>query len=325
MDVEEPTTPLKPKPKANPTTQSTAPKLTKLQPLRRSKRIKAILQNKGSAAMASEEHEEEFIKPEDLDYSLLWDYFDLDTTEPYTDLGHYQIALDHDKEPLWHTMPAGLEALSYAPHSYASSKSKNDPDTLTWEQAMVHPLKEQLIEAAMKEIQELEEHGTWTEIPKSKATDQIIPTTWVFRLKKRPDGSLKRVKGRLAIRGNLEKNKNKINEVGIEESCSSPVVFWSTVRTFMVIAIILGWETISIDCLNAFVQATIDRPTFIQIPRGFRTKANDNETCLSLNKVRASMVSPVLPNYSMISPLEYSSKSDSSSPFRTPAYSSVMD
>ena len=52
----------------------------------------------------------------------------------------------------------------------------------------------------------------------------------------------------------------------------------------MVIAIILGWETISIDCLNAFVQATIDRPTFIQIPRGFRTKANDNETCLSLNK-----------------------------------------
>ena len=50
--------------------------------------------------MASEEHEEEFIKPEDLDYSLLWDYFDLNTVEPFTDLGHYQIALDDDKEPL---------------------------------------------------------------------------------------------------------------------------------------------------------------------------------------------------------------------------------
>ena len=39
-----------------------------------------------------------------------------------------------------------------------------------------------------------------------------------------------------------------------------------------------------IDCLNAFVQASIDRPTFIQIFRGFKTAKGDRDTCLSLGK-----------------------------------------
>ena len=52
----------------------------------------------------------------------------------------------------------------------------------------------------------------------------------------------------------------------------------------MVMALVLGWETISMDCLNAFVQAAIDRPTFIQVPRGFRTAKGDRSTCLSLKR-----------------------------------------
>ena len=149
---------------------------------------------------------------------------------------------------------------------------------------MSHPWKQQFLESAKAEIQELERHGTWVEIPRSQATDQIIPTTWVFRIKRKPDGTVKKVKGRLAIRGDLERNKNKINEAGIAETCASPVVFWSTVCTFMVVSIILGWETTSIDCLNAFVQADIDRPTFIQVPRGFKSADGSRETCLSLKK-----------------------------------------
>jgi len=222
--------------------------------------------------------------PDELDHSLLWDDFDLNNGAHSEDQGPNQVARDEEGEPIWHTMPAALEALSHAPHSHAASKSKNDPDTLTWDQAMAHPWKEQFLESAAKEIKELEDHGTWVEIPRSQATDQIIPTTWVFRIKRKPDGTFKKVKGRLAIRGDLEKNKNKINEAGIEETCASPVVFWSAVRTFMVLAIVLGWETISIDCLNAFVQASIDRPTFIQVPRGFKTAKGDRDTCLSLRK-----------------------------------------
>ena len=182
-----------------------------------------------------------------MDYGMPWCDIDLNSNSPSPNEGPNQVVRDSEGEPVWPTMPASLEAISYAPHVYAAAKAKNDPDTLTWDQAMAHPWKNKFLESAVVEIKELEEHGTWKEIPRHQATDQIIPTTWVFRIKRKPDGTFKKVKGRLAIRGDLERNKNMVNDSGVEESSSSPVVFWSTVRTFLVIAIVLGWETISID------------------------------------------------------------------------------
>ena len=97
------------------------------------------------ATTASTEEVQEWMKPEDLDYSLQWDEFDLNSGAHSEDQGHNQVARDEEGEPIWHTMPAALEALSCAPHSYAAAKSKNDPDTLTWDQAMVHPWKERIV------------------------------------------------------------------------------------------------------------------------------------------------------------------------------------
>ena len=114
----------------------------------------------------------------------MWDSFELNNGAKTDNERPNQVARNEEGEPLWHTMSAGLEALSCAPHSHASSKSKNDPDTLTWDQAMAHPWKDKFLKSAMVEIKELEDHGTWIEIPKSQATDQIIPMTWVFCIKR---------------------------------------------------------------------------------------------------------------------------------------------
>ena len=69
--------------------------------------------------------------PDELDCSLLWDEFDLNSGAHSEDQGPNQVARDKEGEPIWHAMPAALEALSCAPHSHAASKSKNDPDALT--------------------------------------------------------------------------------------------------------------------------------------------------------------------------------------------------
>ena len=81
-----------------------------------------------AANTAQAEPEEETITPQDLDYSLLWDEFDLNNGARTHNERPNQVARNEEGEPIWHTMPAGLEALSYAPHFCASSKSKNDPD-----------------------------------------------------------------------------------------------------------------------------------------------------------------------------------------------------
>ena len=165
---------------------SSTKKLSEKKPTRRSERI-AKMQAKKIAGAATASLADEYMIPGDLDYTLLWDEFDLNNGGYSENQGPNQVAQDEEGEPIWHTMPAGLEALSYAPHSYSAAKSKNDPDTLTWDQAMRHPWRQQFLESAQTEIQELEKHGTWIEIPRSKATDQIIPTTWVFRIKRKPE------------------------------------------------------------------------------------------------------------------------------------------
>jgi hypothetical protein len=102
--------------------------------------------------------------------------------------------------------------------SYAFKASKSDPDILSYDEAMVDVDRELWIEAAKKEIKSLEEHGTWTEVDASEATSRILPSQWVFKRKRTPDGNVKSHKGRTVARGDLEQ--------GVFETYA-PVVAWS--------------------------------------------------------------------------------------------------
>ena len=125
----------------------------------------------------------------------------------------------------------------------------------------------------MKEIRELEEHGCWEEVPISEAKGSpIIPSQWVFRLKRRPDGTVTKYKGRIVLRGDLMKD--------IHDK-TSPVVAFSTVRIFLIMSVFLGWYTCSVDFANAFIQATRPDEVFMHVPRGFKAKPNH---CLRLIK-----------------------------------------
>ena len=63
----------------------------------------------------------------------------------------------------------------------------------------------------------------------------------------------------------------------------SPVVQFSSVRLFLAWSLMLGWYTCSIDFSNAFIQATLEEPTFIHLPRGF-IGSGRKKTCLRLKK-----------------------------------------
>ena len=56
--------------------------------------------------------------------------------------------------------------------------------------------KEEWINAAILEIEGLESKETWVEEDISKATTKVLPGTWTFKLKRRPDGSVKKHKAR---------------------------------------------------------------------------------------------------------------------------------
>ena len=150
-------------------------------------------------------------------------------------------------------------------------KVSTNPDIFTYEEAMNSEFRDEFIEAAQLEISALEQHGTWEEVSKTSATGKIIPNTWVFTIKRKPDGSIKKFKARLCLRGDLQK--------GIFETYA-PVACFSTIRIFLITALMFGWETCTIDFSNAFVQALVKTDVWMHLPRGFMSTRSG--TCLKL-------------------------------------------
>ena len=114
-----------------------------------------------------------------------------------------------------------------------TARKGNDPDTPTFNEAMSGPHREQFIKAMYKEIKTLEKLKTWNVIQKSDVpTDQkVIPSTWAFKIKRYPDGRLRKFKARFCVRGDRQ-------EEGVDYFESyAPVVSWATVRMLMRIAI----------------------------------------------------------------------------------------
>ena len=171
--------------------------------------------------------------------------------------------------------PLGLEFVVEA----CAASAKTDPDTLSWWEAMRDKDAQQFKQSATTEITALHKHDTWKLVDRSKATDKILPGTWVFRRKRNPGtGAIIKYKGRYAVRGDLQK--------GVFDTFA-PVVQWSTVRMLMMIALRYGYHTRCIDFSSAFVQAKLDKPVWIDLPKGdYPELFGENTTgkCLELKK-----------------------------------------
>ena len=159
--------------------------------------------------------------------------------------------------------------------SIYKARAMKDPDTLTFDEAMRSPQREQWMKSAQKEITGLENRGTWTEVPMSEALTKILPGAWVFRKKRSPSGEIRKFKARYCVRGDLKEDDDEDNY--------APVVAWSTVRLFLVLCFLLEWTTASIDFTNAFVQSILDTPIWIHIPRGFVSTKGPG-SCLKLRR-----------------------------------------
>ena len=108
-----------------------------------------------------------------------------------------------------------------------------------------------------------------------------------MKVKRTPDGELKKIKGRLVLRGDLQE---------YEGETFSPVAAWSTVRAFLVISAVTQRSTCTIDFSNAFVQSPLpeDEPVWMHVPRGYKS-SNGPDYCLKLKKsLYGHAVAPLL-------------------------------
>ena len=93
--------------------------------------------------------------------------------------------------------------------AYKASKKGKNPDLPNYREAMEGEHADEFKAAMKKEITALEKHGTWTGVLKSDIPEhgEIIPLTWAFRIKRKPNGEFDKFKARLVVRGDLQNDE----------------------------------------------------------------------------------------------------------------------
>jgi hypothetical protein len=91
----------------------------------------------------------------------------------------------------------------------------------------------------------------------------ILNLIWSYQRKRRPDGTLLKLKTRICADGSMQ-------EQGYDVTDSyAPVVQWSSVHLCLILAIMLGIPAQEIDFTQAFCNTDINEDVYISIPQGW--------------------------------------------------------
>jgi hypothetical protein len=111
------------------------------------------------------------------------------------------------------------------------------------------------------ELQALASNKTWviTDLPREA---KEIGSKWVFKIKRKPDGTIDRYKARLVAKG-----YNQVEGVDYFQTFS-PVAKMTTIRTVLAVASIKHWHIHQLDVDNAFLHGDLTEDVYMKIPQG---------------------------------------------------------
>jgi len=142
---------------------------------------------------------------------------------------------------------------------------QSDPDTMYLWQAMKQADWAQFRSAMQKEIDDHTNRGHWkimkrSDVPKGAT---VLPAVWSMKRKRRiATREVYKWKARLTVDGSKQRYGIHYDET------YSPVVTWATTRFFLIQSLLLGWHTQQLDFTLAYPQADVDRPLYMEIPKG---------------------------------------------------------
>lgn len=118
----------------------------------------------------------------------------------------------------------------------------------------------------------LMKNKTWHLVPHEKGRN-IINCKWVYKIKRKPDGSIERYKARLVAKGFKQR-------YGIDyEDTFSPVVKAATIRLVLSIAVSYGWSLRQLDVQNVFLHGYLEEEVFMRQPPGYEDKNRPHYVC----------------------------------------------
>jgi len=122
------------------------------------------------------------------------------------------------------------------------------------------------------EYEALMKNKTWHLVPPQKGRN-VIGCKWVYKIKRKSDGSLNRYKARLVAKGFKQR-------YGIDyEDIFSLVVKAATIRIVLSLAVSCGWSLRQLDVQNAFLHGLLEEEVYMQQPPGFEDPNKPRYVC----------------------------------------------
>ena len=115
-------------------------------------------------------------------------------------------------------------------------------------------------------------NDTWELVPYNSAQN-FVASKWVYRIKYKSDGSIKRYKARLVATSNHQ-------QAGIDfHETFSPVVRPATIHLVLSIALSNRWLIRQLDVKNVFLHGILTEQVYMRQPLGFTDSHFPNHLC----------------------------------------------
>uniref|UniRef100_A0AAV1VDY6 Polyprotein n=2 Tax=Peronospora matthiolae TaxID=2874970 RepID=A0AAV1VDY6_9STRA len=163
----------------------------------------------------------------------------------------------------WHASANAVEAAVDFSEPSTFEEAVSGPDQVHWRKAIDAELDSMKLRGVFRAAK----------LPNGQGA---IGTKWVFKIKRKADGSIEKYKARLVAKGFRQK-------YGIDYTETfSPVVKYVTLRMVIAITKHFGWPLDQLDVVTAFLYGVMKEKVFCAVPEGVRMEGDFD--CLELIK-----------------------------------------
>eukprot|EP00253_Pinus_taeda_P027409 PITA_27409 len=115
-------------------------------------------------------------------------------------------------------------------------------------------------------------NDAWEIVPRP-SDKSIVTSKWIYDIKHLVDGNIDKYKARFVTRGFSQKE-------GIDyEETFAPIARYTTIRSLVSLAAIMGWNIHQMDVKTTFPNETIDEEVYIEQTQGFEINHRETHVC----------------------------------------------